>query len=127
MTSNSSSADQVGRHVRLVASDPWDFVAADGSVRFDATVIRAATYNEGADEERLVLQLLEPVSWHGETIEFLVARERHGHGVIDDLSLGHPVECALVAVGRERVHGSDPFDLSWWRGGFAASATVHPL
>lgn len=126
MTNVSSSADPIGRRVQLIASDPWDFVASDGSVRFDATVIRAATHREGAEEERLVLQLVSPVAWHDTTIEFFVARERHGHGMVDDLSSGQPIECALVAVDRERVHASEPFDTSWWRGGLAVNATLRP-
>ena len=124
MESNSSFATPVGRRVQLIASDPWDFVAVDGSVRFDAVVIRAATYSEGADEERFVLQLLGPVDWHDKSIEFFVARERHGHGITDDLSLGQPIECALVAVDSERAQGANPFDTSWWRGGLAVNATL---
>ena len=127
MTTSSSSAAPVGQRVQLIASDPWDFVAVDGSVRFDATVIRAATYRDGADEERFVLQLLEPVAWHDKTIEFFVARERHGHGIIDDLSLGQPIECALVAVGDERARGSEPFYTSWWRGGLAVNAILRAV
>jgi hypothetical protein len=127
MTTGSPSAAPVGRSVQLVASDPWDFVAADGSVRFAATVIDAATHREGADEERFVLQLRDPVEWHDKTIEFFVARERHGHGMIDDLSLGQPIECALVAVDRERALGADPFDTSWWRGGLAVNATLRAV
>jgi hypothetical protein len=124
---NDSFAAPVGQRVQLIASDPWDFVAVDGSVLFEATVIRAATHREGADEERLVLQLLDPVSWHDKTIEFFVARERHGHGVVDDLSLGQPIECALIAVDGERAQGSEPFDTSWWRGGLAVNATMRAV
>lgn len=127
MSTNSSSGAPVGQRVQLITSDPWDFVAADGSVRFDATVIRAATYREGANEERFVLQLLDPVVWHDKTIEFFVARERHGHGIVDDLSLGQPIECALVAVDDGRAQGSEPFDTSWWRGGLAVNATLRAV
>jgi hypothetical protein len=127
MTPSASGAVPVGWRVQLVTSDPWDFVAADGSVRFDAKVTRAATHSAGADEERLVLQLLDVVVWQGKTIEFFVARERHGHGIVDDLSLRQPIECALVAVDRERAYGSDPFDTSWWRGGLAVNATLRAV
>lgn len=116
-----------GQRVQLVASDPWDFVAADGSTRFEAILLGAATYRNGADEERLVLQLLAPVSWHDLMIEFFVARERHGHGIADELLLGQPMECALVAVDRQRAHGFDPFDTSWWRGGLGVNATVRAV
>ncbi len=114
----------LGQRVQLVASDPWDFVAADGSVRFDATVIRAATFRQGADEEGLVLALSEPVVWHGQNIAFFVAHERHGHGMIDDLSMRQPIECALIAVTEERAFGSEPLDTTWWRGGLAVNATL---
>ena len=127
MPTNSSSAPPVGQRVQLITSDPWDFVALDGSVRFDATVIRAATYREGADEERFVLQLLDPVVWQNKVIEFFVARERHGHGIVDDFFLGQPIECALVAVDDERAQGSEPFDTSWWRGGLAVNATLRSV
>ena len=127
MSTNSPFAAPVGQRVQLIASDPWDFVAVDGSVRFDATVIRAASYRDGADEERFVLQLLNPVVWHDKAIEFFVARERHGHGIVDDLSLGQPIECALIAVDDERVQGSEPFDTSWWRGGLAVNATLRAV
>lgn len=127
MTKGSPSTAHVGQRVQLVASDPYDFVAADGSVRFDATVLRAATHRDGADEEGLVLQLLAAVDWHDQTIEYFVARERHGYGMVDDLSLGEPIECAMVAVDPERAHGPDPFDTSWWRGGLAVNATLRAV
>jgi hypothetical protein len=123
----SPSEPLVGLEVQLIASDPWDFVAADGSVRFHATVIRAATFRGGADEERLVLALSEPVEWQGQAIEFFTARERHGHGMVDDLSLSQPLECALIAVTKERAHGPEPFDTTWWRGGLAVNATLSAI
>lgn len=122
-----SCSASVGRRVQLVVSDPWDLVAPDGSVRFDATVMCAATYSNGAEEERLVIRLLNPTVWHEQTIEFFVARERHGRGLVDDLALGQAVECALIAIEAGRAHSSDPFDTSWWRGGLAANASLHGL
>jgi hypothetical protein len=118
----SSSPEQT--RVVLTASEPWDFVAADGSVSFRGLIVVAATFATGAEEERVVVRLDEPVTWHGQFYEFFVIRERHGHGISDDLRMGLPIECSLTAVDRDRLVAADPFDTSWWRGGLAGIATL---
>jgi hypothetical protein len=115
-----------GLPIDLVVNEPWDLTAADGSVRFQATVAKALTYGEGADEERLLVELIDPVNWHGRTFRFFVARHRHGHGLVDDVSRGRAVECSLIAVPDDQANSADPFDTSQWRGGLSARATIEP-
>ena len=124
MATGSVPAELVGQRVELVAWDPWDFVSVDGSVRFGAIMILAASSARGAEEERLLLQLSEPVSWRDKTIEFFVARQRHGHGMTDDLWLLQPIECNMIAVKAEQARGSDPFSTKAWRVRLAVNATL---
>ena len=118
------NVELTGLAVDVVVSDPWDLTSPEGSVRFPARVMKAATHALGASEERLLLRFREAVKWHGGSYRFFVARHRRGLGLEDDLLAGRPVECSLVAVSEEHAASTDPLDTTWWRGGLAVLATL---
>jgi hypothetical protein len=118
--------DLIGLSVDVVVSDPWDFATPDGSVRFPARIARAETFAAGADEERLLIELDDPFVWQGNSYRFFAASERSGHGLTEDLIHGRSVDASLVAISNERVSSPDALDVSGWRGGLAARATLEP-
>lgn len=70
-----------GLHVRLTIADPWDLVDPDGSNQFLAAILRASTYQEGADEERVLLQLAGPVNWQEHEVLSLFAANATAMGL----------------------------------------------
>jgi len=122
----SPSAELVGLKVDVVVNDPWDLTASDGSVRHAAKVSKAMTFAVGADEERLLIEFRDLAAWHGHSYRFFVARHRHGYGLADDLLRGYPVECSLVAVSDEQSSSPEVLNVTGWRGGLAARATLEP-
>jgi len=115
----------IGLPVVVIVNDPRDLTTTDGSVRIDARITAASTFASGADEERLLIELRQPVEWHGNSYGYCVAR--HRHGLVDDLARGCSAECSLVAVTREQATSAGSLDTAGWRGGLAARATLEPL
>jgi hypothetical protein len=61
----------------------------------------------------------ELLRWGDDQFRFLVASERHGHGMVDDLLAGRSVECGFIGVSDEQASGASPWGSDRWRGGLA--------
>jgi hypothetical protein len=116
----------IGLALDVVVSDPWEFARPDGSVVFEATVAKASTFASGIEEERLLIEFQVPFAWRGTVYRHFVVRPHYGQGLVDDLTRGHAAECSLLAVSDDQARSADPFDISSWRGGLAARATIEP-
>ena len=112
-----SSTSLLGRRVKLVVSDPWDFVTDNGSGPFEGEVVQEIS-------DAILVKLDTSIEDKGETYEFLVVSTRHA---AEELSLvlgGNEVSCNATAISNERAQGPTPCDLSWWRGGLAVLAAL---
>jgi hypothetical protein len=118
------STDCVGRRVTLIVSDPWEVARPDGTVSWATRVVKMSRYDEGADQEVVLLELNGPMEWRGERYRFVVARERHGHGFVTDLIRGDPIECRFIGQPDGRAQSDEALDTSWWRGGLAGRGTI---
>ena len=74
----------------------------------------------------VLLRLESPLRVGDETYAHVVAKPRLGRDHIAALS-ERAVSSSVTWIPVSRFRESDPFDLSWWRGGAAAIADVRPL
>jgi len=101
----------IGRQVRVCAVDFGSPANA---------VIRSLDL----DSNSLLLEFAQPVRIGAQSYLFAVARPRLKRDHLDTLLRDKLLGCALTCVPQERYDASNPFDLSWWRGGGAAIADV---
>jgi hypothetical protein len=104
--------------VKLVVSDPWDFVSAVGSGPFEAQIVET----EGAVTiDKALIKLAEPLDYAGNVIEYLVATPRHTNQTLDAISDG------IVHINAQWLDGPPA---EWvartakWRGGLALIADL---
>jgi hypothetical protein len=71
-----------------------------------------------ATDEAALVRLDSRRRFKQQDVEHLVAYARHrGSRLLEDLVAGNLVACNFTHVTTEQAISSEPFDLSWWRGG----------
>jgi hypothetical protein len=108
--------------IKIIVSDPWDFVTAEGSGPFRAQIIK--TTKEESGRLRALIKLDTPIMFDKLTYEYLVAENRHLQHPLDEIVSGTKIPCSLTVTSPERAKSSNPTDLSWWRGGGTLTATI---
>ena len=76
------------------------------------------------DASTVALRLTEPFGVGATALSHAVVSPRHEGRSMNELLEGKSMLCAVTLVSDERFSEKHPFDLSWWRGGNAAIATV---
>jgi hypothetical protein len=104
----------IGRNVHIGANDIVSQQAA-------AEVI-ALRY----DGRAIALRLVDRLKQGPSSFPYAVATARYEGQSIFEVFEGKPVVCAVTWVTKERFSLTDPFDLSWWRGGPATIAELLP-
>jgi len=108
-----SAAGLAGRSIKVVVSDPWDFVTDHGSGPFVAVVDRV----EG---DCLLIRLDVAIDHEGQAFEYLVASPRAACDDFAGLAVGgRAINCSLVGVSGQVARSDHACDLSSWRGGLA--------
>ncbi len=120
-----TTTNLVGIEVIIVVSDPWEFLTEHGTGPFIATVIQIGADQYVPGKKAILLQLKNPLIYNGLTCEYFIASPRLEGRNITALATGGEVYCGLTRIPADRAISSDPFDLSWWRGGVALVATLH--
>lgn len=109
--------------IELVASDPWDWVIAIGDVPLSARILRWQL-GAGGLPVQCLLSLESPSNYGGVQCKYFIGSPRHEGDNLDAIIVGGEVLCALTHIPDERANASDPFDLTWWRGGVGLICTV---
>jgi hypothetical protein len=110
--------------VEIVLVDPWDFVTANGSGPFIADVIQSDRDTTSGDAVAFLLELSLPLKHQTSEYRYFIATPRHEGVTFDRLLSGATVGSNLTGIPEDRARSTNPFDLSWWRGGAAAIADV---
>ena len=98
----------VGRHVRVLASDLFE----------NSTQAKIAAVD--TDSNSLLISFEPEAEIGSQKYPFAIARPRlQGDDVASLISCG-VLGCAMTCIPWDRYNASNPFDLSWWRGGAAA-------
>ncbi len=72
-----------------------------------------------------VLKLSQTIhSSRAAILSYAVVNVRHEGHSLSELFEGKNVVCGITFVSEDRFSKENPFDLSWWRGGNAAIASV---
>jgi hypothetical protein len=119
----------IGLLVRIRLSDPWELGEGLDWAPLDGTIVMARTGDgrgRGPAAEAAIVRLDRPFVHAGTHCELFHASPRHQGGRLDALLSGRGVPCGLTRLPPERLTSTDPFDLTWWRGGVAAIGTVEP-
>jgi hypothetical protein len=109
--------------VEIIVSDPWDWGTDVGCGPLAAKILK---WKIGKDSQpmAMLLCLLTPQVYKGMECQYFVASPRHVECHIEDVVRGKELACGLVHIPEAHATSSDPFDLSWWRGGVALICTV---
>jgi hypothetical protein len=120
--------DLTGRIGTFIASDPWDFTNADGTTSFRVELVAIKGLDEQHGDlagEHALVRLLQPVTWCGREVQYLVVRSRSGGSVMSDrLRAGGSVFTHGVHVSEHMAAGSCPWGADRWRGGLAVIGTL---
>jgi hypothetical protein len=107
--------------IAVSLSDPWDLGEALGWPTLLGTVIHFGPV-------AWLVELTQPFTHAGSEYRFLVVIARHTESSLSN-AISSAVPCNIVRTTPDRASGSDPCDISWWRGGGAMTGviTVAPI
>ncbi|HPD48769.1 MAG TPA: hypothetical protein P5279_18020 [Anaerohalosphaeraceae bacterium] len=106
-----------GLKVNLIVTEPWDFTTAHGCGPFSAEVLQENMAARKRDELAILIRLDNPLVFEGERCEYFVATPRLETDDVANIAKSVIVHCNLTMIPEAHAVSSDPFDLSWWRGG----------
>ncbi len=108
-------------------SDPWELGEALGWRELEGVIldvdVRIDKYY-GNQEELALLKLNLPFEYNNTTCEYFVISPRLEDDSLNFLISGKSSNFAMTRISQEQAHSKDPLDLSKWRGGVAATATL---
>lgn len=107
----------VGLRLRFIVSEPWEFEAKNGFCSLDGKVVRA-------NDEALMFQSDKKVIVGTGAYDTFICSARLECGFLDMLTHGNDLWCSATGLPQEKINSSDPFDLSWWRGGGGVIGTL---
>lgn len=102
----------IGRQVRIID--------LDGDMDFPPAVIRAID----SDFETLLVEFVSPFRIGAVTYPIAVASPRLERDDLMALLRDGVLSVGLTCVPQDRYNSAKPFDVSWWRGGGAATADL---
>lgn len=117
------AAELLDRTIELIPSDPWDFVTEHGSGPFTGKILKVSQ-EDVRGKTALLIEVGTPFKNREQECRYFVASSRFQGLTYDDLSPEKTVSSNLVCIPKEKLDSTNPFDLSWWRGGVALIATV---
>jgi len=109
--------------VEITVSDPWEWGTEVGVTPLSAKILRWRIGEDYRPTE-ILLSLLKTVMYKGVECRFFVGTPALEREHLEDIARGLAVECALTQIPEDRARSSDPFDLSWWRGGIGLTCTI---
>ena len=112
-----------GRKVHLVVSDPWDFVTANGSGPFEATVRELGGEPPGPCRT-ILFELAVPVPYEGSEYRILSASARYRGSSFEQLATGKSVACNVYGLKGNLSDAEGPSHPSKWRGGLSLIGTI---
>lgn len=107
-----NSALLAGRNVKVCAND---FIQKD---------LAALIANVGEHARKLLLELSASTVINGEIYTHAIASPRLARDDLNVLLSTGVLGCAITLVPKDLFDPSNPFDLSWWRGGAAVVTDV---
>lgn len=73
---------------------------------------------------RFLLLLNSPIEISGTIFTHAVASSRLARDDLASILVNHVLGCSIIFIPQDRLNPSQPFDVSWWRGGGAVVADV---
>jgi len=119
-----SKGQVIGMELEVVVSDPRDFGTIHGTGPFFSKVLQVHGEENVPGKGSILLRLKTPLEYEGVSCEFFVASPRLENENLRSLIEGKEVFCNLTRIPSERAASSNPFDLSWWRGGVGLIAAL---
>ncbi|MCP4372051.1 MAG: hypothetical protein GY797_28625 [Deltaproteobacteria bacterium] len=107
--------------VNVKLSEPWDLGEARNWEPFEGVIINE---NFEGIESSIIIQLKASFEYKNVKCEYFVASPRYVGDSFEALIKSKSVVSGLTRIPPEQISASDPFDLSWWRGGVALLGEV---
>jgi len=103
----------VGKKVIIISSD---FIERD---------LSATITNISQDERCLLLKMDVPLASKGIVYPYAITATRLEGDSYEMLIRDGMIGCSITWVSEDRMDISNPFDLSWWRGGASAITSIY--
>jgi hypothetical protein len=113
--------------VTVKFSEPWELGNVLGWQSREATIVdvtQRVNQYYGNREELALLKLKSAFEFRNTTCEYFVASPRYANESLSSLVSGQSVQCGMTLITAEQATSIDPFDLTKWRGGIAATASL---
>jgi hypothetical protein len=107
-----SKAPCIGRSIRLIVTDPWEFESHNGTSRVEGVVRRA-------NDEAVLIETRSAVKDGVSEYGYVLCSVRHESDSVSKIVIGDVVPCNGIGVPDEHLEQAEALDGSWWRGGCA--------
>lgn len=107
----------IGMKLLFTVAEPWVFETNNGFSSFEVII-------EAVKGSSLLLKANDPIRVDKCEYRMLVCSPRLEGVQIDEIVVGTSISCSVTCLSNERASQSNPFDLSWWRGGGALLGSV---
>ncbi len=108
----------IAKKLKVIVSgfEPWDWYDFAKEKQQSAQVL-LWKIDDGGKSSQIMFELDIPVVYkEGMACRYFVGGPRHEGDCLDQILAGDEIVCSMIRISEERAMGSDPFDLSWWRG-----------
>ena len=76
------------------------------------------------DNRKVLLQLDKAITYEVNIYNYVIATRRYAEYGLEYLEKGDMFSCGLNWISDARYNPDNPLDLSWWRGGAVAIASI---
>ena len=114
-----------GIKVQIMISDPWDFVADNGSGPHIATIIGVHVDSTTNQVVSILVKLEQAVAYEEYCYQYFVAKPRYENHHFDVLMSNQGLVCGLTGISEEKAFSLNPFELSPWRGGLGLIGVIN--
>lgn len=102
----------IGTKLLFTVSEPWAFEDDNGFCSFEVEVM-------AVEGDSLFLQGSQKVRIGSSEYDSFICSPRLEGGSISQLKNKLDLWCSSTALPQDKANSTNPFDLSWWRGGGA--------
>ncbi len=102
--------------VIIQLSEPWDLGEILKWKPLEGVILKEKIEQLNSS---IIIQLEEPFDYKNVSCEYFVASPRYEGDSFENLKGRKGIFSGLTRISKEQFNSSDPFDLSWWRGGIA--------
>jgi len=109
------------KEILLIVIEPWDF---SDNISEEGLKAKILSIKENVEKQNILIKLANPIKYKNTICEFFVGSIRWQDASFERLANGEQIDCNFILTNKDKVNSSNPFDISWWRGGISLIASI---